>query len=59
MKLGVFVFNEYETIELPVRSAVLRQYTSRLVRWVAAGEYRLLYVFEFRSACEKSRQITL
>jgi hypothetical protein len=35
-------------IELPVRSAVLKQYTGGLVvRWVTTGEYPLLYVFGF------------
>jgi hypothetical protein len=35
-------------IELPVRSAVLKQYTGGLVvRWVTTGEYPLLYVFEY------------
>jgi hypothetical protein len=35
-------------IELPVRSAVLKQCTGGLVvRWVTTGEYPLLYVFEF------------
>jgi hypothetical protein len=33
-------------IELPVRSAVLKQCTGGLVvRWVTTGEYPLLYVF--------------
>jgi hypothetical protein len=35
-------------IELPVRSAVLKQCTGGLVvRWVTTGEYPLLYVFCF------------
>jgi hypothetical protein len=35
-------------IELPVRSAVLKQCTGGLVvRWVTTGEYPLLYVFVF------------
>jgi hypothetical protein len=35
-------------IELPVRSAVLKQCTGGLVvRWVTTGEYPLLYVFAF------------
>jgi hypothetical protein len=35
-------------IELPVRSAVLKQCTGGLVvRWVTTGEYPLLYVFGF------------
>jgi hypothetical protein len=35
-------------IELPVRSAVLKQCTGVLVvRWVTTGEYPLLYVFAF------------
>jgi hypothetical protein len=35
-------------IELPVRSAVLKQCTGGLVvRWVTTGEYPLLYVFDF------------
>jgi hypothetical protein len=34
-------------IELPVRSAVLKQCTGGLVvRWVTTGEYPLLYVFD-------------
>jgi hypothetical protein len=40
-------------IELPVRSAVLKQCTGGLVvRWVTTGEYPLLYVFDFFFACE-------
>jgi hypothetical protein len=35
-------------IELPVRSAVLKQCTGGLVvRWVTTSEYPLLYVFAF------------
>jgi hypothetical protein len=35
-------------IELPVRSAVLKQCTGGLVvRWVTTSEYPLLYVFDF------------
>ncbi|KAF2849448.1 hypothetical protein T440DRAFT_399083 [Plenodomus tracheiphilus IPT5] len=38
--------SERETIELPVRSAVLKQCTGGLVvRWVTTGESPLLYVF--------------
>jgi hypothetical protein len=38
-------------IELPVRSAVLKQCTGGLVvRWVTTGEYPLLYVFVFACA---------
>ena len=42
-----------ETIELPVRSAVLKQDTGGLVvRWVTTGEYPLLYVFaDFLRCC--------
>jgi hypothetical protein len=39
-------------IELPVRSAVLKQCTGGLVvRWVTTGEYPLLYVFVFFCSC--------
>jgi hypothetical protein len=45
-KLRTIVASKQETIELPVRSAVLKQCTGGLVvRWVTTSEYPLLYVF--------------
>jgi hypothetical protein len=46
-------------IELPVRSAVLKQCTGGLVvRWVTTGEYPLLYVFVFASVDDGCRDIS-
>jgi hypothetical protein len=40
--------HRFKNIALPVRSAVLKLVTGRLVvRWVTTGEYLLLYVFVF------------
>jgi hypothetical protein len=39
--------HRFKNIALPVRSAVLKLVTGRLVvRWVTTGEYLLLYVFD-------------
>jgi hypothetical protein len=44
-------------IELPVRSAVLKQDTGGLVvRWVTTGEYPLLYVFGCVFAWRRDRR---
>jgi len=49
-----------ETTDLPVRSAVLKQDTGRLVvRWVTTGEYPLLYVFDFFFIPAQNQTLTL
>jgi hypothetical protein len=49
------VFNNQETIKLPVCSALFKQRTSRLVvRWVTTSKYLLLYVFATSSRTSAS-----
>jgi hypothetical protein len=62
-RAGKYATYDHRTlkIELPVRSAVLKQCTGGLVvRWVTTGEYPLLYVFDFFCVCESwSRDVVV